>query len=572
MNDTAPTRPSGLALLPRARALLLVLIGLALLTGHAGASSPGAQEAASGLETYLDITKVVPDLTQIHQWLEAIIIGLNIPGLSMLIARYIAGLSLILAVVLALINYATGKQLRLLGMSGSLTQMLLSVFVMGVMVTPLPFITGGLSYAFWETGYQAVSAKVDPLMTPLVKDKTAELGQAVFDFTMTSMAVAAAPMEAVMNTLSGDSSVTNPEALSGQMKDYVSDKQGLVNMNNTSTIWSLGMILIASMYLSYQVAVAFTMFLAMMIGLFFPIALASLPFNDRVLRLFIGSAVKNAIMGLILPALMLMNVVIAFTGPVTYLTAMMKNNAQVAGDAALSMSNTVNNCVSSLENSNIVTSLLSGVPGVSAVTDRLSSAGCATVAGFGSYVASLPKAVMFIIIGLVFTVLVFGAMTAFAQTAYKAVNRVIDMALDGVAEALGHARTGLGRKGMNMLSGGNRTMNRVGGAVALAAGASAGNVAVAQAGRQAMLTGSNPVTTTAGSLGIARADQVAGERRRAAQSAGNGGGSGGGSGNGNAGYGGGSGTTRTASNDRTLKDPATTQDPRSNTPDPKITR
>ena len=571
MNRPAPIWPFGLALHRPVLPLLLGLLSLALLfTGHAAASSPGAQEAASGMETYLDITKVVPDLTQIHQWLEAIVIGLNIPGLSMLIARYIAGIALILAVVLALINYATGKNWRFLGMSGSLTQMLLSVFVMGVMVTPLPFITGGLSYAFWETGYQSVSAKVDPLMTPLVKDKTAELGQAVFDFTMTSMAVAAAPMQAVMNTLSGDSSVTNPEALSGQMKDYVSDKQGLVNMNNTSTIWSLGMILIASMYLSYQVAVAFTMFLAMMLGLFFPIALASLPFNDRVLRLFIGSAVKNAIMALILPALMLMNVVIAFTGPVTYLTAMMKNNAQVAGDAALNMSNTVNRCVNSLENSNMITSLLSNVPGVSAVADRLSSAGCATVTGFGSYVATLPKAIMFIIIGLVFTVLVFGAMSAFAQTAYRAVNRVIDMALDGAAEALGRAGTGLGRKGMNMLNSGNRAVNRVGGAALVGAGAATGNVALAQAGRQAMITGSNPVTTAAGSLGTARAAQLAYERRGAGQSGGTGGRNGG-MGGGGGGYGGGNGTNRTASNDRTLKDPTTTKDPRSNTPDPKTT-
>lgn len=550
---------------------LLGLASLALLfAGHAAASSPGAQEAASGLETYLDITQVIPDLTQIHQWLEAIIIGLDIPGLSMLIARYIAGFSLIFAVTLALINYSTGRNIRLLGMSGSVSQMILSVFVMGVLATPLPFITGGLSYAFWETGYQGVSAKIDPLMTPLVKDKTSELGQAVFDFTMTSMAVAAAPMQAVMNTLSGDSSVTNPEALSGQMKDYVSDKQGLVNMNNTSTIWSLGMILIASMYLSYQVAVALTMFIAIFLGLFFPLALASLPFDDRVLRFFVGSAVKNAIMAMILPALMLMNVVIAFSGPVTYLTAMMKNNAQVAGDAAVNMSNAVNNCVSSLENSSVVTSLLSNVPGVSAVADRLSNTGCATVTGFGTYVASLPKAVMFIIIGLVFTVMVFGAMSAFAQAAYKAVNRVIDMALDGAGEALGQARTGLGRKGMNMLSGGNKTVNRVGGAALVGAGATTGNVALAQAGRQAMLTGSNPATTAAGSLGVARASQLAEEQRMARQSSGSRG-SGGGTGNGGGGYGGGNGTARTATNDRTLTDPKTTKDPKSNTPDPKKT-
>lgn len=471
-----------------------------------GGSAGAVQPPNGGIEEFVDFSNIVPDLNVLFGQTLHMMDVIGLPATVDAIARFVVAGTAIIAAVLALNSYATGKDVRFLGIEGSFNTLFLSVLAVIAIGVGIPRVVGEASWALWRLTYNSVEQTVYPLVEQGMRDETGRLAEAVYAYAVSGGGIATQPYISATAMLRPDSGLDPAQAYPAAMvENHIANAQSGEQSNKSfGTLWTIGTLLIIGMFLGYIGVIYTSGLFVLFLGMFMPVVFAFMPTLGNLLPSVLGRIVTSILVAATAPVLMLLNVMLVMRVPIAYLSTMMENNVQAANNNAQVHAGLMQSCV------NMVTSRLPDLAALENVASRIVTPVCTLGVTDLARTVAVGQGFVYTILGLIIAVVIFIGLSGIAAMTFRTFKEVVDLVL-GQGGGAYHPSSGRGRA----FAGG--VVNRAAGAGVGALGLATGNAAMARAGANAVISGRNALgAAVAGRIGsgIERQQEDRAERRR----------------------------------------------------------
>lgn len=462
-------------------------------------------QSTGELTDFIEFSRIVPDMNSLLGMLLTLMEALNLPGTIDMIARFLSGGILVMALVIGYLNYGTGKEINIIGINGSFNNILLSVFAVVLVATGVPRLVGEATWALWRVTYVSVNTVAEPMMTEVIQENAGALAEAVYRFGVSGGAIGASSFFSAENLLAPPTTAPGDPVAGGGAQAADSTNQEAERMINDTrrygTLWSLASLLIIFMFMAYIGVLWGSGVFVLLISMFMPAILAFLGVNSRLFADSLGRIVASILVVATAPVLMMLNVMIVFQGPIAYLTDMMATNADQAAGNAQMRADGVAACIAAMSPTG--GGLAEVVGNAIAPVYDLS---CRVTNGILAMMTGMTQMIFFIAVGLIVAAVIFVGLCGLAAITFREFNNVVSHVF-GKAAGDWHNSKGGGRALAASVT------NRAGGMAVAGAGLLTKNNQLARAGIQSVTTGRSAGAALVGGMMGARAEKNEEKRR-----------------------------------------------------------